>query len=91
MGVQHDVASHGDSGGASRFLPRFRYQPKPCTAEREAALALPFPEGAMLPLHALHKLAGIGIPVEFVCVWNKKAQRCFCVQAQTCLVGAVVQ
>jgi len=27
-----------DSGGASRFFPRFRYSPKPSTAEREAGL-----------------------------------------------------
>jgi site-specific DNA-methyltransferase (adenine-specific) len=26
----------GDSGGSSRFFPRFRYQPKPSRAEREA-------------------------------------------------------
>lgn len=29
---------HGDSGGASRFFPRFRYQAKPSRAEREAGL-----------------------------------------------------
>jgi len=31
-------SGYSDSGGASRFFPRFRYSPKPSTAEREAGL-----------------------------------------------------
>ena len=37
-GYQSEPRSMGDSGGASRFFPRFRYSPKPSTAEREAGL-----------------------------------------------------
>jgi site-specific DNA-methyltransferase (adenine-specific) len=38
---------YGDSGGASRFYPTFRYTPKPSRKEREAGLAdLPTFSGA---------------------------------------------
>jgi len=37
-GIDCEHAARNDSGGASRFFPRFRYSPKPSTAEREAGL-----------------------------------------------------
>ena len=37
-GIDCEHTARNDSGGASRFFPRFRYSPKPSTAEREAGL-----------------------------------------------------
>lgn len=34
MGEQHDIPSYGDTGGASRFFPVFKYQAKAPTRER---------------------------------------------------------
>jgi hypothetical protein len=38
-GDYQGVIYPGDVGGASRFFPTFRYEPKPSTAEREAGLS----------------------------------------------------
>lgn len=41
-GRERDVSTYGDTGGASRFFPTFRYQAKPSTAERnQGAGSLP--------------------------------------------------
>jgi len=37
-GIDCEHTARNDSGGASRFFPRFRYSPKPSAAEREAGL-----------------------------------------------------
>ncbi len=45
---------HNDSGGASRFFPRFRYHSKASTSERELGLDDSFPEG-VADSQALHR------------------------------------
>jgi len=38
-GIDCEHTARNDNGGASRFLPRFRYSAKPSTAEKEAGLS----------------------------------------------------